>query len=242
MGPSLVVIVDSVPYFFDAGTGIVRRAVAASRADARLSPVCRTCSVFRICVGSHAWTRRLLLTPWVQGAKFRSRCTGRATKRLVNDIIDGNDEDIREQARCLERPRGERMEGERSRDFEGGGVQGFARDGARVRGLLASWKCRYRVWGRTGRSSSAVIRARSAIAAACNGCDVLIRRVLGFRLQGDSAPAGRFITRRRIPSGDTTPGAIATNAKAEAADSHAHFVFRCERGSAVVGGPQDIQG
>ena len=32
MGPSLAMIVDSVPYIFDAGTGIVRRTVAARRA------------------------------------------------------------------------------------------------------------------------------------------------------------------------------------------------------------------
>src|ERR1017187_8390591 len=99
MGPSVAVIVDSVPYIFDAGTGIVRRAAAAQRAGV---PGLRMPSLQRVFV-THLHSDHtlgladLLFTPWIQGRSVPLEVYGPpGTQRLVNGILDGNDEDIRE--------------------------------------------------------------------------------------------------------------------------------------------------
>src|ERR1035437_9542253 len=99
MGPSVAVIVDSVPYIFDAGTGIVRRAAAAQRAGV---PGLRMPNLQRVFL-THLHSDHtlgladLLFTPWIQGRSVPLEVYGPpGTQRLVNGILDGNDEDIRE--------------------------------------------------------------------------------------------------------------------------------------------------
>ena len=99
MGPSVAVIVDSVPYIFDAGTGIVRRAVAAQPggrgrpAHARAAARVPHASPLR----PHARTRGPALHALDPGRTAPLEVYGPpGTRRLVRDIIDGNDEDIHE--------------------------------------------------------------------------------------------------------------------------------------------------
>ncbi|MFI5246569.1 MAG: MBL fold metallo-hydrolase, partial [Gemmatimonadales bacterium] len=98
-GPSVAVIVDSVPYIFDAGTGIVRRAAAAQRAGVAglRMPALQRVFLTHLHSDHTLGLADLLFTPWIQGRTVPLEVYGPpGTQRLVNGIIDGNDEDIRE--------------------------------------------------------------------------------------------------------------------------------------------------
>src|SRR5471032_2437487 len=99
MGPSVAIIVDSVPYIFDAGTGIVRRAVAAQRAGV---PGLRMPNLQRVFL-THLHSDHtlgladLLFRPWIQGRTVPLEVYGPpGSKQLVKGILDGNQEDIHE--------------------------------------------------------------------------------------------------------------------------------------------------
>src|ERR1035437_2017478 len=116
MGPSVAVIVDSVPYIFDAGTGVVRRAVAeqpAGVAGLRLPALPRL-----FLTHPHSdhtlGLADLLFTPWIQGRTVPLEVYGPpGTRRFVNGIIDGNDEDIKERLASPGGPSADGRQGKR---------------------------------------------------------------------------------------------------------------------------------
>ena len=92
-GPATAIVVDSIAYLFDAGTGIVRRAEAASRAGI---PALKTMKLGRVFL-THLHSDHtlgladLIFTPWIAGRVAPMEIFGPpGTKRLVNGILDGN--------------------------------------------------------------------------------------------------------------------------------------------------------
>src|SRR5471032_3290109 len=71
MGASLAIIVDSVPYFFDAGTGVVRRAAASQRAGVTglAMPALQHVFLTHLHSDHTLGLAYLIFTPWVQGRK-----------------------------------------------------------------------------------------------------------------------------------------------------------------------------
>jgi ribonuclease BN (tRNA processing enzyme) len=183
MGPSVAVIVDSVPYIFDAGTGIVRRAVAAQRAGVAGLRMPELQRVFLTHLHSdhELGLADLLFTPWIQGRIVPLEVYGPpGTQRLVNGIIDGNDEDIRER---LAQSGGPSANGWKANVHVV--AEGVVYQDARVtiRAFAvphSAWK--YAFGYRVETPDRTVVisgdtRPSPAIAEACNGCDVLIHEV-----------------------------------------------------------------
>jgi ribonuclease BN (tRNA processing enzyme) len=183
MGPSLAIIVDSVPYIFDAGTGIVRRTVAATRAGVAGLELASLQRVFLTHLHSDhtLGLADLIFTPWIQGRTAPLEIYGPpGTNRLVNGIIDGNDEDIHER---LASSGGPSATGWKTNVHEitGGVVYTDARVTIRAFAVPHSaWK--YAFGYRVETPDRTIVisgdtRPSPAIAAACNGCDVLIHEV-----------------------------------------------------------------
>jgi ribonuclease BN (tRNA processing enzyme) len=183
MGPSVAVIVDSVPYIFDAGTGIVRRTAAARRAGvAGLGlPALQRVFLTHLHSDHTLGLADLLFTPWVQGRTVPLEVYGPpGTQRLVNGIIDGNDEDIKER---LASSAGPSANGWKANVHEI--AEGVVYKDARVtiRAFAVShseWK--YAFGYRIETPDRTIVisgdtRPSPAIAAMCNGCDVLIHEV-----------------------------------------------------------------
>jgi ribonuclease BN (tRNA processing enzyme) len=183
MGPSLAIIVDSVPYIFDAGTGIVRRTVAATRAGVAGLELASLQRVFLTHLHSDhtLGLADLIFTPWIQGRTAPLEIYGPpGTTRLVNGIIDGNDEDIHER---LATSGGPSATGWKTNVHEI--ASGLLYKDARVtiRAFAvphSAWK--YAFGYRIETPDRTIVisgdtRPSPAIAAACNGCDVLIHEV-----------------------------------------------------------------
>lgn len=106
-GPAVAIVIDSVAYLFDAGTGVVRRAAAAGRtgvtAFAPRTPTAQPSPRFERLFLTHLHSDHTLgvadviLTPWIQGRVAPLHIYGPpGTRRLVSGILDGNAEDIAE--------------------------------------------------------------------------------------------------------------------------------------------------
>lgn len=218
MGPSLAIIVDSVPYIFDAGTGVVRRAVAAQRAGAPglTMPALQHVFLTHLHSDHTLGLADLIFTPWIQGRAVPLEIYGPpGTQRLVNGIIDGNDEDIRER---LASSGGPSPNGWKPNVHEvtAGIVYKDARVTVRAFAVPHSaWK--YAFGYRVDTPDRSIVisgdtRESPAIAAACNGCDVLIHEVYsdaGFA----KVPAIRQAYHAQAHTSATQLGAIATAAR-----------------------------
>jgi ribonuclease Z len=218
MGPSVAVIVDSVPYIFDAGTGVVRRAVAAQRAGVaglRL-PALQRVFLTHLHSDHTLGLADLLFTPWIQGRTVPLEVYGPpGTRRFVNGIIDGNDEDIKERLASSGGPPANGWKAN-VHEIAEGVVYQDARVTIRAFAVPHSeWK--YAFGYRIETPDRTIVisgdtRPDPAIAAACNGCDVLIHEVYsdsGFA----SIPAARQTYHERAHTSATALGAIATNAR-----------------------------
>jgi ribonuclease BN (tRNA processing enzyme) len=110
-GPGVAIVVDSVAYLFDAGTGVVRRASAAGRngvgafaprggsTQSSGQPSPRFDRVFLTHLHSDhtLGLADVIFTPWIQGRTVPLDIYGPpGTRRLVAGILDGNSEDILE--------------------------------------------------------------------------------------------------------------------------------------------------
>ena len=183
-GPGVAIVVDSVAYLFDAGSGIVRRAAAAARdgLPALRSPQLRHLFLTHLHSDHTLGLNDVLFTPWIQGRKAPLELYGPpGTKRLVTGIIDGNDEDIRERIASAGGPS---PEGYRANVHEiaEGDVFRDARVTVRAFSIPHSgWKTAfsYRI---TTPDRVIVLsgdaRANDVVARECNGCDVLIHEVM----------------------------------------------------------------
>jgi ribonuclease Z len=190
MGPGVAIVVDSVAYLFDAGSGIVRRAAAAARDGLPALRAPRLGILFLTHLHSDhtLGLGDVMFTPWIMGREAPLALYGPpGTRALVDGIVRGNALDIRERINSADGPSRtgfnaavhEIAEGEVYRD---------ARITVRAFEVPHSqWKHAfgYRI---TTPDRTVVIsgdaRANPAIARECNGCDVLIHEVIsdsGFR-------------------------------------------------------------
>ncbi len=217
-GPGVAIVVDSVAYLFDAGTGIVRRAAAAARTGiAALQPP-RLAILFLTHLHSdHTMgLNDVLFTPWIQGRKAPLELYGPpGTQRLLDGIVDGNAEDIRER---LSSSGGPSPDGFRAmvHEVSEGTVYMDARVTIRAFEVPhAGWKHSF---GYRIQTPDRVIvisgdaRTNPAMARECNGCDILVHEVYsdsGF----ETIPAARKVYHAQAHTSATQLGDIASAAR-----------------------------
>jgi ribonuclease BN (tRNA processing enzyme) len=183
MGPSVAIIVDSVPYIFDAGTGVVRRTVAAQRAGIAALQLTSLSRVFLTHLHSDhtLGLADLIFTPWVQGRTVPLEVYGPpGTRRLVNGILDGNSEDIHER---LASSGGPAQNGWKANVHEIASGIVYKDSRVTIRAFSvphSAWKFAFGYRVETPDRTIVIsgdTRSSPAITAACNGCDVLIHEV-----------------------------------------------------------------
>ena len=216
-GPATAIVVDSVAYLFDAGTGIVRRAEAASRTGI---PALKTMKLGRVFL-THLHSDHTLgladlnFTPWIAGRVAPMEIFGPpGTKRLVNGILDGNFEDIQERLRSSGGPSANGWNANVHEIAEG---IVYKDERVTVRAFAvphSQWKFAFGYRIDTPDRSivlSGDDRANDAIARECNGCDVLIHEVYsdaGFA----TIPVSRQAYHAQAHTSATQLGGIATAA------------------------------
>ena len=229
-GPAVAIVVDSVVYLFDAGTGVVRRAAAAGRNGVKAfsprgtstqslgQPSPRFDRVFLTHLHSDhtLGLADVIFTPWIQGRATPLDIYGPpGTKRLVAGILDGNTEDIAER---LSSSGGPSRDGWKTvvHEIEEGTVFRDSRITVRAFAVPhAGWK--YAFGYRIETPDRVIVlsgdsRADSPTANACNGCDVLIHEVYsdaGFA----TLPAIRQAYHTQAHTSATQLGDIATRAR-----------------------------
>lgn len=225
-GPATAIVVDSVAYLFDAGTGVVRRAAAAGRNGIRAfagrtatgQPSPRFDRVFLTHLHSDhtLGLADVIFTPWIQGRRAPLDVYGPpGTSHLVSGILDANSEDIAERLRASGGPS---PDGWKVVVHEV--ITGIVFQDSRitVRAFQvphAGWK--YALGYRIETPDRTIVisgdtRANSNIADQCRGCDVLIHEVYsdaGFA----SLPPERQAYHAQGHTSATQLGDIATRAK-----------------------------
>jgi ribonuclease Z len=217
-GPAIAVVVDSSAYLFDAGTGVVRRAVAAARAGEPALRVERLGIVFLTHLHSdHTMgLNDLLFTPWIEGRRQPLEVYGPpGTRALLQGIVDGNQPDIRERVASAGGPSAEGWRATVHEIREGTvyadsllTVRAFAVPHSRL-----DFAFGYRI---TTPDRTIVIsgdtRASPAIARECNRCDILLHEVYsdaGFT----RIPEGRKPYHAQAHTSASQLGEIATAAR-----------------------------
>lgn len=217
-GPGVAIIVDSVPYLFDAGTGIVRRASAALRNGV---PGLKTAQLNRLFL-THLHSDHtlgladVLFTPWIQGRREPLELFGPpGTARLLRGITDGNSEDIADRVASAGGPSAEGWNAN-VHEITEGIVYKDARITVRAFAVPHSaW--RYALGYRIETPDRTIVisgdaRQNPAVAEQCHGCDVLIHEVYsdaGF----STVPAARQPYHAQAHTSATQLGAVATAAK-----------------------------
>ena len=216
-GPAVAIVVDSTAYLFDAGTGVVRRAAAAARDGVFGLRVPRLGHVFLTHLHSdHTMgLNDVIFTPWIQGRITPLEVYGPpGTQRLVNGILDGNYEDIRERLASAGGPSSLGWKAT-VHEIAEGVVYADARISVRAFAVPHSaWKHAFGYRIKTPDRTIVIsgdARANPAIARECKGCDVLIHEVYsdsGFR----TIPAARQKYHAQAHTAATQLGTIATAA------------------------------
>lgn len=218
-GPSVAVVVDSVAYLFDAGSGVVRRAVAAAQKfnlPALRAPQLSHLFLTHLHSDHTLGVNDFIFTPWIQGHRLPADIYGPiGTQRLVNGILDGNTEDIEERVNSAGGPT---AEGWKARVHEI--VEGEVFRDARV--VVRAFAVPHSAWkhafGYRIQTPNKVIvisgddRTNPAIARECNGCDILIHEVYsnsGFK----TMPVARQPYHANAHTSATELGAIANAAR-----------------------------
>ena len=217
-GPALAVVVDSVAYLFDAGTGIVRRAAAAARLGIPALQPPRLGLLFLTHLHSdHTMgLNDVMFTPWIQGRTTPLQLYGPpGTARLASSIVEGNSEDIAERLASAGGPAAGAFRAE-VHEITEGTVYEDARVSIRAFAVPHSaWK---HAFGYRIRTPDRVIvisgdaRSNAAIARECNGCDILVHEVYsdsGFT----TIPAQRQPYHAQAHTSATQLGDIATAAR-----------------------------
>lgn len=225
-GPALAIVVDSVAYLFDAGTGVVRRAAAAGRngikAFAPASPKAQPSPRFDRVFLTHLHSDHTLgladviFTPWIQGRAAPLDIYGPpGTKRLVKGILDGNAEDIAERSHSSGGPS---ENGWNSVVHEIAEGKVFKDSRITVTAFAvphADWKYAFGYRIQTPDRTIVISgdkRPDGAIPKQCNECDVLIHEVYsnsGFA----TLPKARQIYHAHAHTSATEVGDIATQAR-----------------------------
>ncbi len=217
-GPALVIVVDSTPYFFDAGTGIVRRAAAAARAGVPGLQMPRIRRVFLTHLHSDhtLGLADILFTPWIQGRTVPLEVYGPpGTTHMVASTLNAFDEDIHERIASSAGPSATGWKAD-VHEITDGVV--YKDSLVTVRAFAvphSAWK--YAFGYRIDTPDRSIVvsgdtRPSPAIAAACNGCDVLIHEVYsdsGFA----NVPPARQQYHAQAHTSATQLGTIATNAR-----------------------------
>jgi ribonuclease Z len=217
-GPAVAIVVDSVAYLFDAGTGIVRRAAAAARSGIPALQAPKLGMVFLTHLHSDhtLGLNDVLFTPWIQGRKAPLELYGPVgTPRLLQGILDGNAEDIQERLNSAGGPSATGWQAN-VHEITEGEVYRDARITVRAFAVPHSaWKSAFG-YNITTPDRRIVIsgdaRENPAIARECNGCDLLIHEVYsdsGF----STIPAARQPYHAQAHTSATQLGRIATAAR-----------------------------
>jgi len=226
MGQAIAIVVDSVAYLFDAGTGVIRRAAAAGRngvkAFAPASPKAQLAPRFDRVFLTHLHSDHTLgladviFTPWIQGRAAPLDIYGPpGTKRLVKGILDGNAEDIKERTHSSGGPS---PEGWNSVVHEISEGEVFRDSRITVTAFPvphADWKYAFGYRIQTPDRTIVISgdkRPDDALVKQCNGCDVLIHEVYsnsGFA----KLPKARQVYHAHAHTSATEVGDIATLTK-----------------------------
>jgi len=227
-GPAIAIVVDSVAYLFDAGVGVIRRASAAGRAgvgafrpaNPRAQPSPRFAAIFVTHLHSdHTMgLADAIFTPWIQGKRDPVDLYGPSgLAYLVQTILDGNAEDIRERIAASGGPS---REGWQAKVHEVPPGEVFRDSRIAVRAFQvphAGWPSAYGYRIDTPDRSIVIsgdTRESDAVAAACNGCDVLIHEVFSDSGFATIAPA-RQTYHASAHTGAAAVGRVATKARAK---------------------------
>lgn len=217
-GPAVAVVVDSVAYLFDAGSGVVRRAAAVAKAGVIALQAPRLERLFLTHLHSdHTMgLNDVLFTPWIQGRRVPLDLYGPpGTTRLVQGILDGNSEDIAERLASAGGPAAGAYKAT-IHEIAPGIVYRDARVAVRAFAVPHSaWK--YAFGYRIDTPDRSIVisgdaRANDAIERECNGCDILIHEVYsdaGFA----TIPAARQPYHAQAHTSATQLGDIATRAR-----------------------------
>ena len=226
MGQAIAIVVDSVAYLFDAGTGVIRRASAAGRngvkAFAPASPKAQPAPRFDRVFLTHLHSDHTLgladviFTPWIQGRAAPLDIYGPpGTKRLVKGILDGNAEDIKERTHSSGGPS---PDGWNSLVHEISEGEVFRDSRITVTAFPvphADWKYAFGYRIQTPDRTIVISgdkRPDDALVKQCNGCDVLIHEVYsnsGFA----KLPKARQVYHAHAHTSATEVGDIATLTK-----------------------------
>lgn len=226
VGAGVAIIVDSVPYLFDAGTGIVRRAAQAGRNGIKAfvppvpnaQPGPRFDRVFLTHLHSDhtLGLADVIITGWIQGRATPVDVYGPpGTDRLVKGLLDAYDDDIQER---LHSPMGPPPIGWKAVAHEI--AEGVVYKDSRV--TIKAFEVPHAQWKhafgyRIDTPDRTIVisgddRPNAAIERECNGCDVLIHEVYsdaGFM----NLPALRQKYHSSAHTSATQLGDIATRAK-----------------------------
>ena len=217
-GPGVAVVVDSVAYLFDAGVGIVRRAVAAGRTGipALLAPRLGTLFLTHLHSDHTMGLVDVLFTPWIQGRKAPLALYGPiGTQRLVDGIVTGNSEDIQMR---LGSPGGPAAGAFTATVHEVAEGVVFRDERVTIRAFAVPHSRWTHAFGYRIQTPDKVIvisgdaRATDAIARECNGCDILVHEVYsdsGFT----TIPVARQAYHAHAHTSATQLGDIATKAR-----------------------------
>lgn len=182
-GPGLAIVVDSVAYLFDAGTGIVRRAMAAARTGfpALQAPQLATLFLTHLHSDHTMGLNDVMFTPWIQGRRTPLQLYGPpGTQRMVNGILAAYDEDIHER---LESSGGPAAGAYKAAVHEVTDGEIFSDARVSVRAFEVPHSAWKHALGYRIQTPDKVIvisgdsRANPTIARECNGCDILVHEV-----------------------------------------------------------------
>ncbi len=225
-GPGVAIVVDSVAYLFDAGTGVVRRAAAAGRngvkgfaartVAAQPSPRFERLFLTHLHSDHTLGLPDVIFSPWIQGRVAPLDIYGPpGTRRLVSGILDGNAEDIAERVASSGGPSANGWKAVVHEVAEG---IVFQDSRIMVRAFAVPHSASRYAFGYRIQTPDRIIvisgdtRASPNIAEQCRGCDVLIHEVYsdaGFA----TLPPGRQAYHAQAHTSATQLGDIATQAK-----------------------------
>jgi ribonuclease BN (tRNA processing enzyme) len=227
-GQSVAIVVDSFAYLFDAGVGVMRRASGAGRAGVKVfappRPGAQPNPRFEKIFITHLHSDHTMgladaiFTPWIQGKAQPVELIGpTGLNYLVQTILDGNAEDIRERVAS---PGGPTREGWQAKVREVAPGEVFRDARVTVKAFQvphSEWPNAYGYRIDTPDRSIVIsgdTRESEAVVNACNGCDVLIHEVYsdsGFK----TIPAARQPYHAAAHTPATAVGRVATKARAK---------------------------
>jgi ribonuclease BN (tRNA processing enzyme) len=217
-GPAVAIVVDSVAYLFDAGTGVVRRAAAAARlgVTALQAPHLGILFLTHLHSDHTMGLNDVMFTPWIQRRALPLELYGPpGTARMANSIVEAYSEDIAERLAASAGPIAGAFRAN-VHEISEGVVYTDARVTIRAFAVPhAGWT--YSFGYRIQTPDKVIVisgdaRANPAIVRECNGCDILLHEVYsdsGFK----SIPPLRQIYHANAHTSATQLGDIATAAR-----------------------------